>query len=78
MCEHINMWFITTAVAFWLETRIFPFAYGHEYEDPKCPAAKIPIRMLEILVTVPAILIDVLLTPIYLITSCIKYCLGNK
>lgn len=59
------MWDISIAVSSWLETHILPFAYQGDYEDPVCPSAKLPIRILEIAVTIPCFLLDVVLIPVY-------------
>jgi hypothetical protein len=68
----MHVWFLTVKASYWLETDILPIAYGYEYQDPTCPAAKIPIRIFETVVIVLALLIDILFFPIYLIAECIQ------
>lgn len=51
-----------------------PFAYGYDMQDPTCPAAKIPVRVLEVVLTVLALLVDVTLVPAYLVWHLCVWC----
>lgn len=61
------MWYITEHAIWWLDTYVIPIAYGYEYIDPTCPAARIPIRILECIVSVLAVVADIALLPFYMI-----------
>ncbi len=72
------MWYLVYSVAFWIETRLIPFAYGEEYEDPVCPSAKIPVHILEYMIMIPVLLIDIVLIPIYVLIHCIRRCIVKE
>jgi hypothetical protein len=72
------MFYLVSRLDEWFNVTLLPFAYGYDMQDPTCPAAKIPVRMLEVVLTFLALLVDLVLIPAYLIWHLFAWCKKGK
>lgn len=72
------MFYLANCLDEWLVNAALPFAYGYDMIDAPCPAAKIPVRMLEVLLTFLVLLVDVVLIPVYLVWHLFAWCKKGK
>lgn len=67
-------YYLSHAFQAWYIFDVLPIAYGEEYEDPKCPCAKIPLEVLGVLGIALCFLLDTLLIPVY----CVRYAIIQR